>query len=252
MDRIHTLNHLKNQKIAKLPLAVDPESGINALISLRSAGNMIRNPIASPARTMLFNSLYVDPGHIYALQQVHSKSICFTDGKAPDDLTEYRADGLLSRSPHHILAVTVADCLPIFLADRRMGYIGILHSGWKGTGILLNSLHLMRKKWKIRNEDLAVTIGPGIGKCCYRVSENRYRHFCRQFGQKCGEYRDGEFFLDLRAANQEILAKEGIEKIDIVQNCTACCDYLNSFRRDGKDQYGLMLAMIGNFQFPEV
>ena len=42
-------------------------------------------------------------------------------------------DGLITGQPGVVLAIYVADCGAIWLADRKTGAIGLLHSGKKGT-----------------------------------------------------------------------------------------------------------------------
>ncbi|MBT8397734.1 MAG: polyphenol oxidase family protein, partial [Gemmatimonadetes bacterium] len=43
------------------------------------------------------------------------------------------ADGHLTSSPGVLLAVTVADCVPVFLVDPGKRVAGLLHAGWRGT-----------------------------------------------------------------------------------------------------------------------
>ena len=46
-------------------------------------------------------------------------------------------DGWVTTSPGVLLTVTVADCIPVYLAVGRKG-VALLHAGWRGTaaGIL--------------------------------------------------------------------------------------------------------------------
>ena len=43
-------------------------------------------------------------------------------------------DGLITNAPGVLLAVKVADCLPVIVADRKRKAVGIFHAGWRGTG----------------------------------------------------------------------------------------------------------------------
>ncbi|MDR3167919.1 MAG: polyphenol oxidase family protein [Treponema sp.] len=231
--------------------------GISCVISFRAAGDMAYAAgELPPARRELYKTLALDPVRVYGLTQVHSREVLVLDRHSPHDRP--RVDGLLSRDRGIWLSVTVADCLPVYLLDTESGAFGILHSGWKGTGIVLSALALMRERWNTRARAVAAVLGPCIGPCCYRVDEDRARAFAGEFGGAGGTYplgpvvirrpREGsgpaEPFLDLRAANARLLAGAGVQNLVVCQDCTVTDDRLGSFRREGKD-YTRMVALIG-------
>jgi hypothetical protein len=79
------------------------------------------------------------------------------------------ADGHLTEVPGTAMAVTLADCVPIFLGHPS-GLGAILHSGWKGTaaGIVRHGLQeFTRRGLQIR--DVLVHAGPAICGRCYEV-----------------------------------------------------------------------------------
>ncbi len=93
----------------------------------------------------------------FKLNQVHSRDVYNTD-----ELTDIKTagDGLFTNSRNNVLAVTIADCMPVFFSSRKSGYYGILHSGWKGTGI---SLEAVRKIQMLTGEgvnDFEFILGP--------------------------------------------------------------------------------------------
>jgi YfiH family protein len=156
------------------------------------------------------------------------------------------------------LAVIVADCLPVFLYDTEGGAFGLLHSGWRGTGIVLKALALMAGRWGTRPEAVAAALGPCICSGCYRVDAARAGAFEAEFGGG-GEYPLGrvvrewepeggrsekEFSLDLRAANARLLANAGVRNIAYCENCTYTDARLGSFRREGAG-YTRMAAVMG-------
>ena len=203
---------------------------------LRSATNRVR----------LLRSLGMDPDHAYGLRQVHSRRLVRVDGERPADLQAVEADGLMASEPAAALTVTVADCLPIFLVDRRSGAFALVHSGWKGTGIALDAVRAMGRGWGTRAEDLSVAIGPGIGPCCYRVPEERAAGFAREFGADAVvRGTDGQPRLDLRRANVRLLESAGIAAVTVVEDCTCCTPTLGSYRRQGSVTYTLMMAFLG-------
>ncbi len=109
-------------------------------------------------------------------EQVHGTEVAIVPGTAtmdaPDGLPVVPGvDGLITNEPGVVLAIYVADCGPIWLADRETGAIGLLHSGKKGTegNILAKALEAMRLKFGTRPENVTVVLGPCIRPPQYDV-----------------------------------------------------------------------------------
>lgn len=202
-------------------------------MSLRS----MPNPFVSRALEDLF------PGRPFLyLRQDHTKIV---RAMSKDDAPGEIGDGLLSRDAGTVLGVTVADCMPIFLYDPVQKVKGVLHSGWKGTGIIAEALTLLQREFGTQTRDLLVTLGPSIGPCCYNVPQERAEAFRDDFGNGAALLRDGTWYLDLAEANLGILRTAGVEKVNIVRACTFCDSRFSSYRRDGSAEYSRMLALIG-------
>ena len=155
---------------------------------------------------------------------------------------------MITDRPDAVLSATVADCLPIFLQDTVSGAFGLVHSGWKGTGVVVNALRAMHDRYRTHAPDVAATIGPGIGPCCYRVPEERADLFARQFGAATVvRNQDGTPSLDLREANLALLRDAGVKAVTVVEDCTSCSEALGSFRRQGPARYSVMLSCIGRW-----
>jgi YfiH family protein len=184
--------------------------------------------------------------------QIHSRTVLAVEGRSPE---RPEADGMVSRDREIALAVTVADCLPVFLYDTASGASALLHSGWKGTGIVLNALSLMAERWGTRPEVVAALLGPCIHPCCYQVDEERAALFEAEFGGAAGDYPLGPVVkrngnrpaLDLQAANARLLVNAGVGNIAYCGNCTVLDERLWSFRREGPSNYTRMLAVMGYF-----
>jgi polyphenol oxidase len=218
--------------------------GMRAGISLLDAGTMsLSRRGALPWRGRFCAARGLDPARLLGTRQVHSRSVIVVDGEGPEDLAAVEADGMVTGRPDAVLSVTVADCLPVFIADRRGRAFGLVHSGWKGTGIAREAVRLMARRFGVQPADLAATIGPGIGACCYAVPEDRAEAFAAEFGERSvATGPDGAPRLDLRAANVELLAAAGVTDVRVVEDCTCCTPFLGSFRRQGPEAYTLMLA----------
>lgn len=123
-------------------------------------------------------------------EQVHGTEIAIVPGVsqtiAPDGLSVVAGvDGLLTAERGVVLAIYVADCGPIWLADRKTGAIGLLHSGKKGTdgNILEKAAAMMEKMFKTHREDLVSVLGPCIRPPHYEVD---FAHEIAQQAENAG------------------------------------------------------------------
>jgi hypothetical protein len=227
---------------AGIPVVAGWEAGISVL----SAGDMALSKRALlPWRTRFLSERGIPAERALGLRQVHSRSVVVIEEQAAEECASLEADGMVTVRRGTALTVTVADCLPIFLADTRTGAFGLAHSGWKGTGIVLEALRAMTERFGTKPADCSVAIGPGIGACCYEVPEERAALFARDFGEQSVVREPGRGpRLDLRAANVILLEKAGVGEIVVVTDCTRCTAGLGSYRRQGAADYTLMLAYI--------
>lgn len=169
-----------------------------------------------------------------------------------------QGDGMITKNPSLMPVVTVADCMPLYFYNSRNGLFGLVHSGWKGTGIIGDAIKLACKNYEGRPEDFSLVIGPHIRDCCYIVNEERAEYFCSNFGSDCvrpledgGVCRAGGrglavkwnngggklYRLSLEKANLSVLEKAGIpeKNIAICDDCTCCNELLGSNRRETAD-----------------
>ena len=81
------------------------------------------------------------------------------------------ADGHATTDSGVLLAVTVADCVPIYLLDADARAVALLHGGWRGiaAGILPHGITLLGTRWGTDPRRLLVHLGPAICGACYRV-----------------------------------------------------------------------------------
>jgi polyphenol oxidase len=190
-----------------------------------------------PEREALLGTLGLEPKRLRMVRQIHSRIV----RRAGPTLAA--GDGLMTDQPEDVLGVTVADCMPICLYDRRRGVLALLHSGWRGTGIVRNALAAMNGIYGSKPEDVVAALGPSIGACCYRVDKDRAGLFSRRFGEASVVRRTDGPYLDLPAANRALLERAGVQEIRNLHRCTVCDHSLGSFRREGPERFTRMLAL---------
>ena len=172
---------------------------------------------------------------IVPLELIHSKIVY--DLKNGGETQGKQGDGMITRNENLIPVVTVADCVPIYFFDTERGAFGIVHSGWKGTGIIADAISLAKKNYGAEPKNILVAIGAHIKDCCYVVDEARAKFFADEFGERCVKKYDGadgaKFMLSLERANLAVLEKIGVleENIVVAKNCTCCESAFGSFRR---------------------
>ncbi len=168
------------------------------------------------------------------------------DIKSPEDTKNKIGDGIITTNRSLIPTVTVADCMPLYLYDPVTGVFGIVHSGWKGTGIVVDAIELAKKDYGARAEDFCIILGPHIRDCCYIVNEERANWFAESFTPKCVrllepgvkvDWNNGGgplYRLSLEKANLAALQKAGVlkENIWVHSSCTCC------FKSDAEYKYG--------------
>jgi polyphenol oxidase len=147
--------------------------------------------------------------------QVHGNHVLAHEGHWDGWLRGGEADGHFAPRRRTAIAVTVADCVPVFVGHPS-GATQILHSGWRGTaaGILKVGLTMMKGAGH-RLQDARVHFGPAICGKCYEVSPDVYE-------QLTGRNPGAPTKVDLRAILAGQARDLGVERISISSLCTRC------------------------------
>jgi YfiH family protein len=197
-------------------------------------------------------SLGCDVARIGRVRQVHGAAVrVVPDGRARDDVPE--ADAVVTAEPHTAVAVVVADCVPILLADSASGAVAAVHAGWRGTAAhaAAAAVRAMSTAFGTRPRALVAAIGPSIGPCCYAVGPELVTAFLRAGHARADIDRwfspqDARLVLDLWTANRDLLVSAGLAErnVHISGLCTRTHrDVFESFRADG-DAAGRMAAVV--------
>jgi YfiH family protein len=201
----------------------EPYDSLNLAILTGDARERVREN-----RHRLAAVLGLDANRVLIGRQVHGAEVTRHEA-APDPNAFARpgpslpgTDGHATSRPGLAPLVFVADCLPVALAGPRG--VAMIHGGWRGLagGII--------ERGASEVDARAAAIGPGIGPCCYRVGNEVLAEF-EPLGPGVAEER----MLDLREAARRLLARAGVESVQVADLCTSCHPELFfSHRREGE------------------
>jgi YfiH family protein len=171
--------------------------------------------------------------------QVHGAEV-MTVGAARGWLQVEGIDGWVTTSPGTYLAVTIADCIPVYLAIQGRG-IALLHAGWRGTagGILKAGLEQLLLACGGAPGDVLMHCGVGICGACYEVG-SEVMAGCRVPHRGAGPWR-----LDLREVLAGQAAALGVRRITLSSWCSAHDRQRFYSHRASGGADGRMVAFLG-------
>ena len=194
-------------------------------------------------------------------RQVHGRTVVVVrDGDAPPSSAP-EADAFVSSSRDVAVAIRVADCVPLLMADRQRGVVAAVHAGWRGTAAraAVAALESLEHEFGTKPADIVAAIGPSIGPCCYEVGTELVDAFAAAGHERYlidrwflappparGSHERPRLRLDVAGANRDQLLLAGVpdEQIHTSGLCTAMhLDVLTSYRAE-KDQAGRLAGVI--------
>jgi purine-nucleoside/S-methyl-5'-thioadenosine phosphorylase / adenosine deaminase len=202
-------------------------ANVRALVTTRALGDMARG---SAARLKLRAEL---PGDPVWLHQVHGIAVFDVDAE-PESGVEPVADAAITRERRNVCAVTVADCMPVFLTNAAGTAVGVAHAGWRGlcAGVLEATAAALG------GTDLIAWLGPAIGPQSYEVGPEVREAFMSRDPSAVTAFmpgaRAGHWLLDLYSVARARLRQCGIGRIYGGGFCTYTDSRrFFSYRRDG-------------------
>jgi len=169
--------------------------------------------------------------------QVHGARVIVHGGEWEGWLRADEADGHAAVERGTAMAVTIADCVPVFLAHPS-GAAAVLHSGWRGTAARIVEVGIDALAHRgIPASELHLHLGPAICGRCYEVSGEVH---ARLTGRDPGR----PTCVDLRALIADHARAAGVRHISTSPLCTRChADRLFSHRAgDEGRQLGVIVA----------
>ncbi|MFE3449972.1 peptidoglycan editing factor PgeF [Nonomuraea sp. NPDC059194] len=172
--------------------------------------------------------LGLDPDRVVFMRQVHSADVAYVSepfGDQPPAL-----DAIFTDRPGVGLAVLVADCVPVVVADPGAGLVGVAHSGREGTfkGVVPALVEAMTGHGAQPGRMVAL-VGPSACGRCYEVSAE-----LREAAPPAmrSTTRLGTPALDVRAGVTTQLEAAGIPDVRHDERCTIESAELFSYRRE--------------------
>jgi polyphenol oxidase len=194
--------------------------GVEAFTTTRVAGDYGLGEGEPPAAAMArWQALALDLAAIAptlaSARQVHGVKI-LEHAARNDGWTRHEgADGHLTLAPGVALAVTIADCVPVFIAHPS-GAVAVLHAGWRGTAGRIVAKGIARlADLGLDPADMKVHLGPAICGRCYQVGPD-------VFEQLTGWQTIRNRNVDLRALLAEQAKEMGVRQLSASPHCTRC------------------------------
>jgi polyphenol oxidase len=204
--------------------------------SLNLGGAVGDDPAAVRAnRGRVEQALGLAPGRTVWMRQVHGADV--REITEPDDPGAElpAADAAVTTVPGLALAVLVADCAPVLLADPVAGVVGAAHSGRPGTaaGVVPATVKRMVELGADPGR-VVVAIGPAACGGCYEVPATMRDEVAALVPEAYATTRRGTPAVDLRAGIVAQLAGEGVTRVLVDSRCTIETPDLFSYRREGR------------------
>jgi len=211
---------------------------------------------ADPAWRSALASAGSTPDRLMRVKQVHGHVVrILKTGEVPQGASTARPEGdaIVSNEAGLVLAVMVADCVPILVCDPVRGAAAAIHAGWRGTCARVGqaAMDAMRREFGSDPANLIAAIGPSVGPEEYEVGESLIEAFLAAGHANADVDRwfirsPTKPHLDLWSANRDQLIAAGLLPANIHLcglSTVAHPDVFDSYRIAG-ERAGRMAALI--------
>ena len=172
--------------------------------------------------------------------QVHGTAVLWHRQASDGWLILDGIDGHATGARGTLLAVTVADCVPVYLTVPHKRVVALLHAGWRGTvgGILERGVELVKREAFVRAADIVMHCGVGICGACYEVGSEVLTKFT-------GRPEAAPGHVDLRDVLVRQAQALGVSAISVSPWCSAHDRERFFSHRASGGRDGRMVAYLG-------
>lgn len=171
----------------------------------------------------------LSPDRVVWMNQVHGAAAVTVTGPGQAG----KVDAVVTTETNLALAVLVADCLPLLVADAEAGVIGAAHAGRPGMASgVVSALLAEMARHGARPDQCAALLGPAICGRCYEVPRELQDMVARTVPEARCTTAEGTPGLDIRAGVTAQLKNLGVTNITHDGRCTRESTDLFSYRRD--------------------
>jgi YfiH family protein len=162
-------------------------------------------------------ALQTDPAWLATAGQVHGSTVRVIDAPRHEPF----CDGLVTTTPGLLLAIAVADCAPVLLADPAHDVVGACHAGWRGTvrRVAADTVATMTDCGADPSQ-IRAYVGPCLSQDAFEVGPE----VASQFDDAVVTHADdtGRPHVDLKAALRRQLHDAGVpgDAIEVSDRCT--------------------------------
>ena len=162
------------------------------------------------------------------MQQVHGDAVAIADPAATEAPV---CDAIVTDRADVVLAVRVADCVPVLLADPVAGVVGAAHAGRLGVQKDVVGATVARMR-DLGAREVTAWVGPHICGSCYEVPQAMQDEVAAVEASTRSTTSWGTPALDLGAGVRAQLERAGAT-VEVLGPCTLESASLYSHRRDG-------------------
>ncbi|MHB0938725.1 MAG: peptidoglycan editing factor PgeF [Armatimonadota bacterium] len=132
-------------------------------------------------------------------------------------------DGLLVQEPGVPVAILVADCAAVLIADPVRRALALVHAGWRGAlGRIASAAARELAQAGSRPQDLYVGISPTLCPACLEVSAEIGDEVAAELGDAAVDFTHEKPRLRIHAMLAADLASVGVFRITAHPDCTRC------------------------------
>ncbi|WP_433500745.1 peptidoglycan editing factor PgeF [Sphaerimonospora sp. CA-214678] len=197
----------------------------------RNLGGAVGDDPAAVAENRAKTAAELGLDRVVFMRQVHGADVAYVTepfGAEPPAL-----DGVFTDRPGLALAVLVADCAPVLLADPVAGLVGGAHSGRPGTEAgVVPALVAAMTAGGAEPARMVAAIGPAACGRCYEVPAELRERVAARVPETWSDTRWGTPALDLRAGIAAQLRRAGVADVRHDDRCTIETPDLYSYRRE--------------------